>query len=100
MVYEYLVPLFDKTFLYDVWSCRKGKGLLGGIVRTQSLMRKYPGAFVWRADILKFFDHVNHGILFSFIRRRVHDEKALSLLKEVIGSYSTSCERERERERE
>lgn len=33
ILYEYLVPIYDKTFIYDAWSCRKDKGLLGAIER-------------------------------------------------------------------
>lgn len=94
LVYEYLLPLFDKTFLYDVWSCRKNKGLFGAIVRTQGLMRRYRHSVIWRADVEKFFDHVNHDILFSLISRKTTDIKMLSIIKEIISSYSVSCERE------
>src|SRR3989339_2061553 len=27
LIYEYLVEIYDKTFAFDVWSCRKDKGL-------------------------------------------------------------------------
>jgi len=40
MIYEYLVPIFDKTFIYDVWSCRKNKGLQGEF-RLEILLAKY-----------------------------------------------------------
>ncbi len=33
LIYDYLVEIYDKTFIYDAWSCRKGKGLLGAIER-------------------------------------------------------------------
>jgi len=33
LVYNYLEKIYDKTFIYDVWSCRKGKGLIGAIER-------------------------------------------------------------------
>ena len=28
LLYDYLVPIWDKTFIYDAWSCRKGQRLL------------------------------------------------------------------------
>ncbi|MDP3696950.1 MAG: reverse transcriptase domain-containing protein [Candidatus Taylorbacteria bacterium] len=100
LLYEYLVPIYDKTFILDVWSCRKGKGLTGAIERTGQLLARYNRSFVWRSDIKKFFDHVNHAVLASFIENKVTDSKALRLLKEVINSYEYNSAIERERERE
>ena len=41
LVYDYLVDIFDKTLIYDAWSCRKGKGLLGAIERSQQFLRNF-----------------------------------------------------------
>lgn len=77
-------PFFDHTFIYDVWSCRKGKGLLGAIERTQEFLHRNKNSFVWRADIKKFFENVDHDVLLRLIGRRVKD---LWLIKEVVRSY-------------
>lgn len=102
LVYDFLVRLYDKTFIYDAWSCRKGKGLLGAIERTQAFMRS-PAAracaqhmhtprsqftWVWKSDVSKFFDSVDQTILYQILSRRIKDKTTLELLKEVIGSYS------------
>lgn len=86
LLYDHLVGIWDKTFITDVWSCRPGKGLHGAINRADSFMAKYPKAWVWRSDIKKMFDSIDHDILKSILRRRVHDLKALWLLDEVIES--------------
>lgn len=99
LMYDYLVEIYDKTFLFDVWSCRKGKGLVGAIERTESFLRSYPESFVWSADVKKFFDSVEHETLLSIISRRISDTKALSLAREIIKSYPpVACGNERERE--
>lgn len=87
LLYEYLVPLFDPIFHYDVWSCRKGKGLVGAITRTKYFLKKYPNSAVWRGDVQKFFDHVNHEVLLRLLEKKVKDPRALMLLREVICSY-------------
>lgn len=88
LLYDYLVDVFDKTFDPDVWSCRKGKGLHACLTRTQLLLRKHPKSFIWRADIKKFFDHVNHSILTGCIKRKLlAEDPALHLCGEVINSY-------------
>ena len=90
MVYEYLVPIFDKIVIYDVWSCRKGKGLQGAIERTQIFANKYANGFAWRADIKKFFDSVNQDVLLKCIERRIADPPALQIIREIISSYKVS----------
>jgi len=102
LLYEHLVKIYDKTFIYDVWSCREGKGLLGAIERAQDFLAKNPNGFFWRSDVRKFFDSVDHQTLLDILIRRIKDTKTMWLLKEVIDSYTTnasvwSAERERER---
>ena len=86
LVYDYLDLLFDHRFIFDAWSCRKGKGLSKAIGRAQYFLRS-SNTSVWRGDIQKFFDHVDHGILLDFLERVVKDTKALHLLKIIISSF-------------
>jgi retron-type reverse transcriptase len=90
MVYEYLVDIFDKKFIYDVWSCRKGKGLQGAIERTQFFANKYNHGFVWRTDIKKFFDSVNPDVLLKCIEKHISDPPTLKIIREIILSYTLS----------
>lgn len=90
LLYDYLVEIFDKTFIYDTWSCRKGKGLHGAIERTQDFLNENRDGYVWRSDIKKFFDSVGHGVLMNLLKLRIQDRLALKLLKEIIGSYHTA----------
>jgi len=99
LLYEYLNGIYDKTFIYDVWSCRKNKGLLAAIERTQKFLNRHADSFVWRADIKKFFDNVDRQTLLKILFLRIKDNKTMNILKEVIASYSALI-RERERERE
>jgi retron-type reverse transcriptase len=87
LLYDFLMPIWDKTFIYDAWSCRKNKGLLGAIERAQFFLKKYPRFFIWRGDVSKFFDSVDHSTLLTILSRRIKDERAYALLKEVIESF-------------
>jgi RNA-directed DNA polymerase len=89
LLYDYLVPIWDKTFIYDAWSCRKNKGLHGAIDRAQKFMRQYKDGWLWRGDITKLFDSVDKHTMKKLLRRRVNDPTALWLLDEVINSYSS-----------
>lgn len=90
LLYEYLVSIYDKMFIYDVWSCRPGKGLQGAIQRTQRHMYTYRNGWLWRSDIRKFFDNIDHETLKILLRRWITDKRALWLLDEVVESYSSS----------
>lgn len=86
LLYDYLVRCFDHTFIYDAWSCRRGKGLADAIDRAQKFARSFANGFVWRSDVRKFFDTVSHDVLLSLLTRRVGDPVALSLAHEIISS--------------
>lgn len=88
LMYEYLVRIYDHTFIYDAWSCRRGKGLVGAIERTQSFLGQFRESFVWRTDITKFFDRVSQETLFTLVSRRIQDKKALELIEEIITNYT------------
>lgn len=92
LLYDYLVPIWDKTFIYDAWSCRKGKGLLGAIERTQQFLKSYPHSYIWRADVQKFFDNVDQHVLSSLLKRRIKDVRAFALIQEVLEGYNTHRE--------
>ncbi len=94
LIYEYLVKLYDRHFTYDVWSNRKDKGLVGAIERTQALCLKYKASFVWRTDIEKYFDSVKHRVLLQILSLRIKDVKALSIISQVIQSFSTDQKRQ------
>ena len=87
MLYDFLVPIVDKKLDYDVWSCRRGKGLSGALTRCSQLLRAHYDGWVWRADIVKFFDNVQHDILRDCVMRQVTDKTALYLFDKVIASY-------------
>lgn len=87
LLYDYIVEIFDQIFIFDAWSCRKGKGLTGCINKTQKFIKKYPNGFVWRADIQKFFDSVDHNILYKRLEGKISDGKALSILRQIIDSF-------------
>ncbi|MEK9170566.1 MAG: reverse transcriptase/maturase family protein [Patescibacteria group bacterium] len=93
-VFLVLYPIFEKTFIYDSYSCRKNKGTHKGIDRLQNLLRKTSknnrqNCFALKCDVRKFFQSVNHSILISIIERKIQDKDALWLIKEIINSFSS-----------
>lgn len=102
-VYRVLYPLFDPTFIFDSYSCRVGKGTHAAVNRLEVFVRKISRNYTrpcWalKCDIRRFFDSVDHDILYSLVEKKIADPSALQLTKEIIESFSsTSGERERER---
>lgn len=89
LIYDYLTIVYDKSFDPDVWSCRLGKGLHKCLKRTRSMLQKYSSSYVWRADITKFFDHVEHGTLLKCLDRKLSGQSmAMYLCTEVVESYN------------
>lgn len=88
VVYEKLVELYDQTFDNDVWSCRKGKGLVAAIFRTQKLSKKYQDTFFWRADVKKFFESVSKDLLLAILKYKINDEQLLVIITEIVNSFS------------
>lgn len=98
LMYDYLVRVFNQTFIFDVWSCRPGKGLTAGLNRVAKFTHRYRHGWFWRGDITKFFDNVDQQVLMQLLRRRISDVKAIYLLEQILGSFRANP-RERERER-
>jgi retron-type reverse transcriptase len=78
LYYNYVSELFDKQFIYDSYSCRKGRGTLLGIERLQhhirSVSRNYTrDAYILKLDIRGYFMSINRNtlrnLLFDMIQR-------------------------------
>jgi RNA-directed DNA polymerase len=89
LVYDHLNAIYDKTFIFDVWSCRKGKGLLGAIERTQELLHGYSNSYIWKCDVQKFFDSIDHQTLLNILALRVQGTKTLHMLQTILASSVT-----------
>lgn len=86
-----LEPAFEKTFIYDNYACRKGKGTHAGLDRTSEFLRRHYrmhglDGWVLKCDIEKYFDSIDHEILKLVIRKHLKDERVLKMIDEVIDS--------------
>ncbi len=88
-------PLFERRFIFDSFSCRRWKGTHAAVDRLRVFLRRLSDnhtrtVYVLKCDIKKFFASVDHGILFTLMRRVVRDKQTLGLIREVVGSFSGS----------
>ncbi|TSC88093.1 MAG: RNA-directed DNA polymerase [Microgenomates group bacterium Gr01-1014_7] len=92
LLYKYLYKLWDKTFIYDSYSCRVGKGTHKGVERLKKFTRKVSQNYTrpcWalKLDIKKFFASVDHSILIELLKKKIKDKDILWLLQKVIQSF-------------
>lgn len=92
LLYKYLYKLFDKSFIYDSYSCRIEKGTHKGVKRLEEFTRIVSKNYTdpcWalKLDIKKFFASVDHDILIKLLQNKITDPDILWLLKEVIESF-------------
>jgi len=91
-VFRVLYPIFDKSFIFDSYSCRAEKGTHRAVNRLEKFCRQLSqnnarSIFALKCDVKKFFDSVDQGILLGLTRKRITDEKALRLISNIIGSF-------------
>ena len=77
-----LEPIFERSFIFDSYACRKGKGTHAAVDRCQQLARRH--AYVLKADIQKFFPSIDHAILKDQVARRIKDPHVLWLVRTII----------------
>lgn len=80
-------PIWESFFIFDSYSCIKGKGIHAGSRRTMELIKKVgKDGYCLKMDISKFYPSLNHDILFSIIKRKIKCKDTLQLLKDIIYS--------------
>lgn len=91
LVYDHLMGVYDRTFAYHVWSCRTSKGLDGAMAAVRRNMWRHRDGWIWRADVRKFFESVDHNVLVKILARTLRGQPILfKLCSEIVESYHTS----------
>jgi RNA-directed DNA polymerase len=93
-IYRKLYPYFDKKFIAESYSCRKGKGTHKAVDRFRNyayVVSKNHTKTCWvlKCDIRKFFASIDHRILFRVLEKYISDEGVLWLLNQVVASFHT-----------
>lgn len=92
LLYTFLYKLFDKSFIYDSYSCRLDKGTHKGVKRLEAFVRKVSEnytrpCFALKLDIKKFFASVDHEVLLNLLKEKIKDEDIIWLLEQIIYSF-------------
>lgn len=83
-------PIFERSMIHDSYACRRGQGVLSGVLRTTRFLRdasrRWERVYCLKADITKFFPSIDHAILKRIIRRRIVCPDTLALIDTIIDS--------------
>jgi len=94
IVYDYLLSLYERDFIFDSYASRTGKGQYKAVQAFQYFLKLSDNSrapsFVLKCDVRKYFDSIDQNILFCMIRKKVASEKILAVVKEIIFSYDLS----------
>jgi retron-type reverse transcriptase len=77
-------PVFERTFIFNSYANRKGKGAHRAIERYQYYARKYR--YVLKCDVRKFFPSLDHEILKSAFRWKIQCPKTLWLSDLILDN--------------
>ncbi len=86
-VMNVIEPPLDRTFIFDSYACRRGKGTHAAVDRYQHWARRYP--YVLKLDIRRYFPSIDHALLKAKLRRRIADPQVLALLDRIIDGSPT-----------
>ncbi len=72
LVYNYIAPVFEKTFIHDSYSCRPGKGTHYGIKRIDHFIRScsenyHKDCYILKLDIKGYFMSIERSLLFNSV---------------------------------
>lgn len=86
-------PIFERPMIHDSYACRRGQGVLAGVLRTTRFLRdagrRWGRVYCLKADVTKFFPSIDHEILKKIIRRRIACPDTLALIDTIIDSTET-----------
>jgi len=93
-LYRILYPFFDRTFIADSFSCRKGKGTHAAMDRFRRFAHtvsrnQMRTCWVLKCDIRKFFASIDHAVLMDIIASYVTDTRIVALVGRVVESFSS-----------
>lgn len=91
-VFRILYPIFDKSFIFDSYSCRLDKGTHRAVTRLENFAHQLSrnnrqNMFALKCDIRKFFDSVEQNILLGLIKSKIDDKDVVWLIEKIIKSF-------------
>jgi len=78
----------ENSIVPHSFACRKGMGQWTAVARAHHLAGRHPWAL--KIDIKSYFDSIDHEILLDMIGRKIKDVRLLSLMRDLVESYTSA----------
>lgn len=76
-------PIFERSFIYDSYANRAGKGTHRAVDRAQQFARRYD--YVLQIDLRQFFASIDHAILKEILARKLADADVMTLVDRILA---------------
>lgn len=88
-IMQVLQPIWDKMFIYDLYSAIPGKGIHKAITRLRYFLnRKQETQYCLQFDIKSYYPSMNHEILMNQIKHKIKCKDTLWILNDIINSIA------------
>jgi len=76
LIFNYISPVFEKQFINDSYSCRKGKGTHFGIKRVNHFIRScsenyHKDCYILKIDIQGYFMSIDRSLCYEMVKQPV-----------------------------
>lgn len=86
----HIEPIFEKTFIYDSYACRKGKGTHKAVNRVQKWLynakMQNKELYCLKLDVAKFFYRIHQDTLIKIINKRIKCADTMWLIERIVKS--------------
>ncbi|WP_200249549.1 reverse transcriptase/maturase family protein [Thiococcus pfennigii] len=80
-IYARIYPIFDRSFIYDSYGCRVGKGTHRASDQAQRFLRQSSAeSFTLQTDVRRFYYSIDRLILRHLIEHKLKDERLIDLM--------------------
>lgn len=77
-------PVFERTFIFDSYANRLGKGTHRALGRCTDLCRRWR--YVLKCDVERFFPSIDHEVLLGLVARKIKCRATLGLMRTIIAA--------------
>jgi RNA-directed DNA polymerase len=77
-------PVFERSFIFDSYANRVGKGTHRALERATQFSRRYH--YVLSCDVRQFFPSIDHALLRRILARKIQSSELLWLIDQILTS--------------
>lgn len=87
-IVQVMEPIWVRSMIADTYCCIKGRGIHKAAKKLDRILREDQAGteYCLKIDIKKYYPSVDHEILKAVIRKKIKDQRLLTLLDQVIES--------------